>query len=108
MQKCWTCANALGGCSWTAIDPKTNKVRFEPVPGWDAEPTSRSINGETIMESYAIHDCPQYIPDGINKLDVKDQIVLMHQNGATLRQIAVHTGIRSENRLRRIIQEAEE
>lgn len=45
MQKCWTCANALGGCSWTAIDPKTNKVRFEPVSGLDAEPTSRSING---------------------------------------------------------------
>lgn len=108
MQKCWTCANALGGCSWTSIDKKTNKVRFEPVPGWDAEPTSRSINGETIMESFAIHNCPEYVPDSLNRLSVHDQVLLLHERGLTLRQIGFHTGIRSENRLRKIIQEAEE
>lgn len=107
MQKCWTCANALGGCSWTSIDQKTDKVRFEPVPGWDAKPTSRSVNGETMMESYAIHDCPQYVPDGLSRLSLEDQVLLLHDRGMSLRQIAIHTGILSENRLHKIIQEAE-
>lgn len=106
MQKCWTCANAYGGCSWTALDKKTNKVKFEPVPGWDAKPTRRRLCGKTIMESYDIHDCPQYVPDGINRLSVEDQVIVMHEKGIPLRQIAVHTGIMSENRLRKIIEEA--
>lgn len=34
---CWSCRRACGGCSWTARDPKTHEVRFEPVEGWEAE-----------------------------------------------------------------------
>lgn len=105
MQKCWTCANACGGCSWTEFDPETGKVKFIPIPGWDAEPTSRSVNGETTMESYAIHDCPQYIPDGLSRLSVEDQVILLHERGMSLRQIGLQTGIMSENRLRQIIEE---
>lgn len=106
MQKCWTCEKATGGCSWTAIDQETGKVMFQPVPGWDATPTRRRLCGKTIMESYDIHDCPQYVPGGINRLSVEDQVIVMHENGIPLRQIAVHTGIMSENRLRKIIEEA--
>lgn len=36
---CWSCRRACGGCSWTARDPKTHEVRFEPVEGWEAEKT---------------------------------------------------------------------
>lgn len=107
MQKCYTCQNYAGGCSWTEIDPETDKVRFKPIPGWDATPTSRSVNGERIMESYDIRDCPQYVPDGLSRLSLEDQVLLLHGRGVSLRQIAIHTGILSENRLRKIIQEAE-
>lgn len=104
MQKCWTCANAYGGCSWADVDPKTDKVKFQPVDGWVAEPVFRSTDGRRIIESYEIKECPKYVPDGINRLSVEDQVIVMHENGIPLRQIAVHTGIMSENRLRKIIE----
>lgn len=105
MQKCWTCENATGGCSWTEFDEDTGKIKFEPVQGWDATPTSRMVCGKTVMESYAIHDCPQYVPDGLSRLSVEDQVLLLHERGMSLRQIGLQTGIMSENKLREIIQE---
>lgn len=60
-QPCWSCKNCYGGCSWTRKDPK-------PVPGCLATPTEkyfsngRGRHGHT--SSYAIHYCPEYIPDG--------------------------------------------
>ncbi len=36
-QPCWSCTKACGGCAWTEVDPQTGKIRFEPIPGWDAE-----------------------------------------------------------------------
>lgn len=105
MQKCWTCENATGGCSWTEFDTETGKIKFEPVPGWDATPTRRRLCGKTIMESYAIHDCPKYVPDGLSRLSLEDQVILLHERGMSLRQIGAHTGILSERVLRRIIEE---
>lgn len=104
MQKCWTCENAMGGCSWTAIDPETGKVKFDPVPGWDATPTRRRLCGKTIMESYAIHDCPQYAPDGLSRLSLEDQVLMLHERGMSLRQIGVQTGILSDKRIQEIIE----
>lgn len=68
---CWSCARACGGCSWTARDPKTHAVRFEPVNGWEAEKTtinsSKSEHGEKCYryttDSYRVVRCPLYVPD---------------------------------------------
>ena len=62
---CFDCENACGGCSWSAVDPETDKVRFEPVPGWTAEPVYKRIGsnerGERLVETYKITACPQFI-----------------------------------------------
>ena len=54
-QPCWDCANACGGCNWSA--------RYEPVPGWDATPTERVLSDGTgglrVITSYEIRDCPE-------------------------------------------------
>lgn len=62
MNLCADCANACGGCSWSALDPITNKPMFKPVEGWDAEYVERDyhmIDGG----SYDIRSCPQFVPD---------------------------------------------
>ena len=63
-QLCWDCANAYGGCPWTAVDPVTHRTAFQPVPGWDAVPTvhiSSSKYGNT--ESYRIRGCPLFVQE---------------------------------------------
>ena len=65
-QLCWKCQNACGGCPWTEVDPVTKKVRFEPVPGWDAKPVRRWTATGSLrvrMESYSIKSCPMFVPD---------------------------------------------
>ena len=61
-QLCWTCANACGGCEWS--------LRFEPVPGWDATPTSRVLKvggkgkgGTRVASSFVIRACPKFRRD---------------------------------------------
>ncbi len=61
-QLCWDCANVYGGCEWSA--------RFEPVPGWDAIPTSRVLKvggkgkgGTRVASSFVIHTCPKFRRD---------------------------------------------
>lgn len=61
-QLCWDCANVYGGCEWAA--------RFEPVPGWDATPTSRVLKvggkgkgGTRVASSFVIHYCPKFRRD---------------------------------------------
>ena len=49
--RCWTCKNACGGCSWSRD--------FIPVKGWDAEKTYLISNGEH-ADSYYIKSCPEY------------------------------------------------
>lgn len=57
MQPCWTCTKYLGGCPWSA--------RFEPVPGWDAEPVEKSGNNtNSPISTYNIKSCPMYVNDG--------------------------------------------
>lgn len=58
-QFCWTCANACGGCEWSD--------HLEPVPGWDATPTSRVLKvggkgkgGTRVASSFVIRYCPKF------------------------------------------------
>lgn len=50
--KCWTCANALGGCSWSR--------RFKPVRGWKATPTLINTQYVGGTPSFEVHECPEY------------------------------------------------
>lgn len=63
---CITCEKACGGCSWSAVDPRTNKVRFEPVPGWTAKKVLLNLGTKhsktTFCETYHITACPEYVP----------------------------------------------
>ena len=59
-QPCWDCANACGGCSWSA--------KGEPVPGWKAEPViiRNNLNRDPenfSAKSYKIYDCPLFRAD---------------------------------------------
>ena len=61
-QLCWTCDNACGGCEWSD--------HLEPVPGWDATPTSRVLKvggkgkgGTRVASSFVIHYCPKFRRD---------------------------------------------
>lgn len=56
---CESCLNNAGGCSWTEEDPVTHRIRFEPVPGWTAQPTTIPW-GRKQVEGYFVTDCPRY------------------------------------------------
>ena len=64
---CIDCQNACGGCSWSEVDPETEKVRFEPVPGWTAEKVLlKGISKKSkhqVLETYHITACPLFVPD---------------------------------------------
>jgi hypothetical protein len=51
-QRCWTCANATGGCSWSHC--------LVPVDGWKAEPVIVK-DSEGDIYTYNILSCPKYI-----------------------------------------------
>ena len=57
---CWTCQRATGFCSWSR--------NFEPVPGWEAEPTEiTNTDGKDrveIISSFKVSACPLYQKDG--------------------------------------------
>lgn len=57
---CWNCKNACGGCSWSEYDPVKGGVRFEPVPGWVAEPVLIKVEKNKHLESYHITYCPRF------------------------------------------------
>lgn len=71
-QLCWSCQNACGGCSWTELNHDTKKPRFEPVPGWIANPIRKNFgshkSGPVIMDTYAIKACPLYVPDDTSRI----------------------------------------
>ena len=61
---CWSCANCVPdckgrGCPWSE--------RFEPVPGWEAEPTRIVSYFEAgkphIVDSYHVKKCPMFKED---------------------------------------------
>ena len=60
---CWDCANACGGCSWSA--------KLEPVPGWQAEETQVSIQKGGILDSMRVTGCPQFRRDAYDKGQVR-------------------------------------
>ena len=64
---CFDCKNACGGCSWSAIDPETEQIRYEPVPGWTAERVVLNLGDydgkHRRCYTYHITACPQYDPD---------------------------------------------
>ena len=71
---CFDCQKACGGCSWTEVDEKTGRQRFEPVPGWTARPVLLNLgmgwNGERNMaETYHITACPEFLPDEQRRTD---------------------------------------
>ena len=80
---CFDCNNACGGCSWTAVDPKTKKIRFKPVPGWTAKKVLLNVgtygnNKRAIIETYHITACPQFKndkrkPKELDNLQVTDE-----------------------------------
>lgn len=55
---CWDCRNAVFGCSW--------RKHFIPVEGWDATPHMLYVRDKAHggVQSYEVHRCPQYVPDG--------------------------------------------
>lgn len=63
MNLCISCQKACGGCSWTAVDPVTKKLRFEPVRGWTAEETVLYMGVGRYENSYRITACPEFVPD---------------------------------------------
>lgn len=58
---CADCDNACGRCSWSARDPETNKIRYEPVPGWTAEVSILPPSGDSKeTRTFHITSCPQF------------------------------------------------
>lgn len=77
---CFNCQKACGKCSWTEVDPETNKIRFEPVPGWTAKPVALKMgfdgHSDRITETYHITACPEFVPDGAresNNFELTDE-----------------------------------
>ena len=59
---CFYCKKACGDCSWSAYDPKEQKLLFEPIPGWTAEPATQ-YTGDKAVPTYRITACPEFTPD---------------------------------------------
>lgn len=60
---CFDCEN-YWKCPWSVVDPVTNKIRFEPIPGWVATPVVvYEKNGSHVYkrDGYCITDCPQFV-----------------------------------------------
>lgn len=52
---CWDCANACGGCNWSA--------NLEPVKGWEAEKTRITTSVRQTVESWRVIKCPEFKRD---------------------------------------------
>lgn len=59
---CFDCKNSLGYCSWSECDKtKPGKpIKFEPVPGWDADVVYRRGSDGSITKTYYVKSCPQF------------------------------------------------
>ena len=68
---CIKCLNYAGGCNWTRVDPKTNRIAFQPVEGWEAT----QLDGDRV----AIHSCPEF------KLDPKENEI--HKCGRRIKGV---------------------
>ena len=75
---CFDCENALGGCSWSALDPVTGKPQFKPVPGWTAKPTKRITTSgyeKIVMDTYSIKACPLFVPDEPRRVPTRNHSI---------------------------------
>lgn len=65
---CFDCDKACGGCSWSEIDPATDRPRFAPVTGWTAEKIMLNVgavkNQKRFLQTYHITACPEYVGGG--------------------------------------------
>ena len=64
---CWDCKKACGKCSWTAVNPLTGELLWQPVPGWTAEKIERVVHPDVVVETYHITACPLFEPDDKRK-----------------------------------------
>ena len=73
---CFDCKNACGKCSWSAFDPDTGKIKYEPIPGWTAEKVLLNCGWSSgkpyYAETYHITECPLFEQDEPRKLDVRE------------------------------------
>jgi hypothetical protein len=80
---CIDCQRACGGCSWTEVDLETNKIRFEPIPGWTATPVRLNlggvVSGPRFTTTYHITACPLYAPDPPRKRRIADYLELTEE-----------------------------
>lgn len=76
-QPCWTCKLACGSCPWSELDPNTKQIRFQPIPGWDAEAVVYDSNGVKV-QTYKIYSCPMKEEEPPREIDHKafEQMVL--------------------------------
>ena len=94
-QLCESCKNYAGKCPWTAVDDKTGRVRFDPIPGWTAFPSTKHSCGNT-LETFEIVACPMYVPDDPRptererRIYAVDRIAVLNMldNGYTTSEIA--------------------
>lgn len=78
---CFDCQNALGGCSFSRLNPDTNKPAFEPVDGWTAEEVPYCVGnwaGKAIFEkTYHVISCPEFVRDErrimIEEIELEDE-----------------------------------
>lgn len=65
---CWTCANAIGKCSWSDWTHK-------PVKGWIADkvPYHTAI-GDTQV-SYIVYRCPEFVADKRKPSNKRERLV---------------------------------
>ena len=101
---CFNCKNAVPddrghGCSWSR--------RFEPVPGWTAEPYRLYSSGPPI-ETWDITACPMFDPDGSSESYRSDRTVSVRcvETGVvypSLRAAAASVGVKSGSAIRESI-----
>lgn len=54
-QPCWTCRLSYGQCPWSK--------NFQPIEGWEAELTHKTVRGKVVYDSFEIKHCPMYQQD---------------------------------------------
>ena len=73
---CFDCKKACGGCSWSAVDPVTGKVKYEPVPGWTARKVRYCVGysgrKRVYTDTYHITACPLFDGDGAKEEDERE------------------------------------
>ena len=96
---CWSCANACGGCSWSA--------ELTPVPGWVAEETYIWAGS---VDSYHVTECPEYKPDDRedrrpSDLDTEGCVQLLEKAMSVVRRDFILGGSQTKTEVRQFIRD---